>query len=190
MNRNELTRPLFLALFGLAAAACAPADAKIPDRPELARDAGIDAAAVLEDAGTMDAGSDPVVPAHAVALFGFLQQRRYEGFAAESAPHPSSVHTRVRTFVNSALATSLAEGGSDHPVGAAAVKELFDVGGTPRGWAVSVKLARNDNERDWYWYEILDTTSGEEPIEGRGLTACTGCHISGTDFVLVEYPLR
>ena len=153
------------------------------------RDAGTDPATVLDDAGTMDAGGDQAVPAQSGALFSFLQQGGYRRFEAESAPHPSSVHRRVRTFVNSALATSLAQGGGDHPVGAAAVKELFDGDGRPGGWAVSVKLAQTGDDSDWYWYETRDATSGDEPTEGRGVAACSGCHMSGTDFVLVRYPL-
>jgi hypothetical protein len=167
-------------------------------------DAGANGSADVPDGGARAArdaggapatcdGEDAAVPTSPEALLGWLQGGAYRCWAHESVQHASSgPHGgEVRTFVNGALATSLAGGGS-HPRGAASVKELFDATGTsPRGWAVLVK---NEPEAAggaaFYWYEVLGTAPGATRYEGQGSTVCTGCHAGGRDFVLTPYPLR
>jgi hypothetical protein len=106
-------------------------------------------------------------------------------------PHPEV----VRTFVNEALAGSLAAGGEEagleHPACSAAVKELYQEDGkTRRGWAVSVKLQAASNDGDnWYWYEITDPDGGAPVADGDGVPLCKNCHYGGNDFVLIPYPL-
>lgn len=136
--------------------------------------------------------SNEDVPTEDAALFAYLQAGRYREFAAESGVHPSAgPHGNgVRSFVNSILDRSLADGSPSHPVGAAAVKELYDSGSTLTGWAVEVKVADGAGGDGWYWYEVFSTTDGSRPISGVGNPICTGCHAAGVDFVRIPYPLQ
>lgn len=137
--------------------------------------------------------SDGSVPASPDALFAFLQSRAYTTFAAESEVRPTSAPhmSLVRTFLNPTLEASLAAGAGSHPVGAAAVKELYDSRGELAGWAAMVKIADSDGSDGaaWYWYEVFSPTTGSPTIEGVGNTVCTGCHASGADFVRIPFPL-
>jgi hypothetical protein len=94
--------------------------------------------------------------------------------------------------VNEVLDRSLAEGSLSHPVGAAAVKELYAGDGTTlTGWAVEVKIQSDSAGGDgWYWYEVFSTTDGSRPISGAGNPICTGCHAEGIDYVRIPYPLQ
>jgi hypothetical protein len=142
-----------------------------------------------------DGGStDDAVPTSDGALFAYLQSGRYRSFAAESGVHPSAgPHgVGVRTYVNAPLESSFAAGASSHPVGAAAVKELYAGDGTTlTGWAVEVKTQPDSaGGQGWYWYEVFSTTDGSRPISGPGHPVCTGCHSEGIDYVRIPYPLQ
>ncbi len=135
------------------------------------------------------------VPSEAGALFSFLTAGGYVDFSSESAVHVSTgPHGRVRTFLNPALADSLAAQAVEHPAGAAAIKELYAQDGvTLRGWAVSVKTQDlSDGGQGWYWYEVFSTTDGTSPVaDGDGEALCTGCHNNGgSDYILAPYPLQ
>ena len=135
------------------------------------------------DAGVAFACTDQLLPRRGADVFTCLQQKRYATWASNAAvrdPQAGSPHEAVRVFVNDALATSLAARGADHPVGSAAVKELYASDRTTlRGWAVSLN-----------WYEIFSTTSPSSPVaDGEGVTLCSSCHRGGTDFFLTAYPL-
>ena len=141
---------------------------------------------------------DDSIPTDPDELFGYLQSGAYRELAAkESAPHPSiGPHSRlglpVRVYLNDTLDASLAADRSEHPMGASAVKEMFDEDGTLQGWAVMVKTeASSANGRGWFWYEVTSTTDGASPVAAaNGAPLCTGCHFTGTDYVLTMYPLQ
>ena len=140
-------------------------------------------------------GENPnVVPTSSSALFAYLRDGGYRGFARESAVHPSAgPHGgRVLTFVNDVLEQSLATGNASHPAGAAAIKELYAADGTTlTGWAVEVKTqADSAGGQGWYWYEVFSTTDGSRPIEGQGNPVCTSCHALGRDYVRIPFPLQ
>ena len=137
------------------------------------------------------------VPTDASELFTFLSADNYRSFAAETevhSPNGNSPHKDVRVFVNSILEDSLKAGNSEHPVGSASVKELYEADKTTlMGWAVMVKTnAQSNGGQGWYWYEIFSTTDGSNPdFDGNGLVACIGCHATGgTDFFRTPYPLE
>ncbi len=130
------------------------------------------------------------VPAQEAPLFDYLVEGNYEDFEAETEVHGSTgPHGQVRTFVDPLLAGSLADGATEHPVGAAAVKELHDAEGL-RGWAVSVKVEEGTDADTWYWYEVFSTEDNSPVVSDRGASLCAGCHGGGTDYVLTPYPLQ
>jgi hypothetical protein len=135
------------------------------------------------------------VPTDATKLFAWLKAGSYKNWSAESKIHASvAVHAAAaRVFINSTIETSMKASNTSHPVGSALVKELYQSDyKTLRGWAVMVKTTTtNKNGSDWYWYEILSTTSGTNPVaNGNGVSLCTGCHSSGKDSVRTAYPLQ
>lgn len=141
---------------------------------------------------------DSVVPANNSDLFEYLQAGSYKQFAAqESGTHPSfgphaTFGRPVRVFLDPKLDASLKAGNSQHPLGSAAVKEMYDVSGELEGWAVMVKT-HDDSQggAGWFWYEITSTTDGSNPVgAGNGVPLCFGCHFTGNDFVLTQYPLK
>ena len=141
--------------------------------------------------GTPDPGCavEEGVPTAKEELLTWLQAGKYSGWAAESAPHPSAgPHGTVKTFMNPILAASMAAGSATHPVGAAAVKELYS-GATVNGWAVEVKTAADsDGGAGWYWYERIGSF---DVVSSNGPNFCSGCHAGGgVDFVLTPYPLE
>jgi hypothetical protein len=133
------------------------------------------------------------IPTDNAGMNAFLQRREYASWAKESRPHPSTgPHgSTVLTFINPKLDASLKAGATEHPVGAASVKEFFDDAGKVNGWASYVKaLSGSDSGNGWYWYETFDATPGAGASEGRGNRVCTGCHSQGRDYVRIPYPLQ
>ena len=129
------------------------------------------------------ASAEAPVPTEAAALKAYLMAGTYTTLKAEPAIHDSTgPHGRVRTYFNAALAASVASGSTNHPVGAASVKELFGTADAMIGWAVLVKTdAVSDKGKGFYWYEIIN---GSVVVNGKGVGLCTGCHDKGKDLVL------
>lgn len=133
---------------------------------------------------------DQLPPTHGDELLPWLESGEYLGWTGESAMHPSAGphFAGVWTYVNDALLGSLEAGEPPHPMGAAAVKELYDGAGVRQGWAVMVKVQADSAGGDgWYWYETFD---GDVFADGTGAGICTGCHSGGTDYVLTPFPLQ
>jgi hypothetical protein len=130
-----------------------------------------------------------VPPAPTDALEEWLAFSVYKTWEAESAPHESAGphFGKVRTFVNPILHGSLALGATTHPKGAAAVKELYGAGDVVEGYAVLTKTGNSDGGKGFRWYEEYQ---GTVYADGPGVSLCTGCHLTGTDFVLTPYPLQ
>ncbi|MEZ4299395.1 MAG: hypothetical protein R3B70_30875 [Polyangiaceae bacterium] len=142
--------------------------------------------------GGSSSNDDLEVPTSAGDLFQWLSDGAYKTWDAESAPHASSgPHGGgVRTFFNAPLVTSVANGNTEHPRDSATVKELYKTD-TLSGWAVSVKTTAGAGGDAWYWYEVLSTTDGSNPVvDGNGVSVCVNCHADGTDHVLTPYPLQ
>jgi len=141
---------------------------------------------------------DSVIPVTKDKLFSYLQAGSYKNLAAkESERHPSrGPHTKfgwpVRVFLDPKIDASLKAGNASHPIGSSIVKEMYDASGKLQGWAVMVKTAADsDGGKGWFWYEITSTTDGAKPVaSGNGVPGCSGCHFTGRDFVLTQYPLK
>jgi mono/diheme cytochrome c family protein len=140
------------------------------------------AAAAAMGGGTTTAGDYPT------KVFRWLSASKYANFAKEPAVHPSSsgqaVHGDVRVFYNAKLDASMKQNNKVHPVGSAAVKELYK-DGTLIGWAASIKAREDDGKGNgWFWYEVLSTTDSSNPVAASlGNQNCVGCHAPGRDFI-------
>ncbi len=122
-------------------------------------------------------------PRDGPTLAEWLADRCYLDWAGEDAVRPSDMAAGgARVFVNPALDRSSAFGRDVHPVGAAAVREIYHEDlRTLRGWAVAVKVADAGDDDDWLWAERW-VDSGTT-VARRGAPGCVGCHRTGTDFV-------
>ncbi len=131
----------------------------------------------------------PPPPTGAAVLIPWLEAGNYLDWHAESGPHDSDGphFGDVRTYMNDALFDALEAGSTDHPVDAAAVKELYGSGATVRGWAVMVKTDPGATGQSWYWMEVFDGTTYSD---ANGDGQCTNCHGMGTDFVRSDFPLQ
>ena len=138
--------------------------------------------------------TDDTPPTDGAELFSWLKAGKYKAWISESEKHPSAgPHpSAVIAYVNDVLNSSLTNGADSHPVGAAAVKELYDSSDQLSGWAVSVKTQPDSQHgQGWYWYEILGVEStGNVVANGNGVALCYGCHTPGQDFVLIPHPLK
>ena len=189
MKNSTLTLPLLTAL-----ALCLSLPLGCSDDGTEVGDSMTDTDSGDGDGDPGDGDGDPAgdVPTNSAELLPWLEAESYVGFSAESAAHAatgSSPHGTVRVFINSSLDASLSAGDPAHPVGAAAVKELFDGENNRIGWAVSVKIqADSDGGNGWYWYEIVNDNV---VADANGDGTCIGCHAStGVDFFTTVYPLQ
>ncbi|WAS90018.1 hypothetical protein [Nannocystis punicea] len=126
------------------------------------------------------------VPAEPAAIGGWLHAAGYRGWAAQSGVHATSEHGGARVFFNEVLAASMRAGAGEHPIGSAAVRELYEADlATLRGFAVMLKLrASGPGGEGWLWYEQFGTGADAKPlVAGTGERGCVGCHDAGLDFV-------
>jgi len=116
-------------------------------------------------------------------MAAFVQSGDYKTWAAEPAVHDSTgPHGKVRSYFNPTLAASLETSNATHPAGSISVKELYESDGTTiKGYAVEAKTTDGTGGDTWLWYEGF--LPSFDDYYGQGLSTCTGCHGSGTDFV-------
>ncbi|PCC74163.1 hypothetical protein SAMN02745121_07987 [Nannocystis exedens] len=125
-------------------------------------------------------------PADPAAIGGWLRASGYRDWPAQSRVHATSEHGGARVFFNETLAASMRAGTGEHPIGSAAVRELYEGDlVTLRGFAVMLKLrASGPGGEGWLWYEQFGTDAGAKRlVAGTGERGCVGCHDAGIDFV-------
>lgn len=134
-------------------------------------------------------GSALSVPTTLGELQTYLAEEQYLELPAESALHESSGphFGQVRTYLTPSLLDSLESGAAEHPVGAAAIKELYGNTQEPRGHAVMVKISSGRGPETWYYFEEYQ---GSVIADGVDASLCSGCHAAGEDFVLTPFPLQ
>ena len=120
----------------------------------------------------------------------WLAQGCYLGWDSESRVlKATQSDSYAQIFINPELQGSLAHGYDRHPVGAGAVRVMYEPDQeTVWGYALSLKVAHESDE-DWFWFESFEHQ--EEPkVSGFAASGCIGCHATGVDFVQSEWPLR
>jgi hypothetical protein len=119
--------------------------------------------------------ADPQLPPRGHEdVMTWLAAGHYLSWSCEDAPHPArsgSGHGPNRICTNDALTSFTGDG--LYPVGAAAVKEVFNKAGEIRLYAVYRKVAAKSGGDSWYWYE---GKGGNVIGNGEGDGTCTGCH--------------
>lgn len=144
--------------------------------------------------GSSDDGFPPAAPTEVPPtdpddLLPWLRGGGYLEWTAESAIHPSSGphFGDVLTYVNASLLESLGTGATEHPIGAATVKELYGDDDVVVGWSAMVKVAGGTGGASWFWYErYRDSVYAAE----TDVQLCWGCHEDGVDQILTPFPLQ
>lgn len=137
---------------------------------------------------TVPAALPQTPPTSLTALDEWLAAEHYLEWLAEPQPHPSQGphFGQVRTFFNTALATSLQSNALVHPEGSAAVKELFGSDSSIQGYSVMLKVqADSANGAGWFFYEVYQGTTF---ANSAGAGTCAGCHSGGVDFIRTSLP--
>jgi len=140
----------------------------------------------------LSSGTNPI-PTTPEALHSWLLDGGHLQWTAESSVHKSTLGDGgPRVFLNDALVDSLSAGNAVHPVGAAAVREMYEPDMvTPHGFGVLIKIDETgQGAADWYFYETFQMESGAPfSISQTGAPGCVGCHQDGVDFVQSNLPL-
>jgi hypothetical protein len=129
---------------------------------------------------------DLTVPADPAELRAWLQAFSYRGWTPQTDIRATGEHGGERLYFNDVLTRSMRAGAAEHPLGSAAVRELYagDLR-TLKGFALMHKTAPSGTIGEgWFWYEILGTTAEAEPsVAEPAARACVGCHAHAVDFV-------
>jgi hypothetical protein len=134
-------------------------------------------------------------PADVEAIGAWLRGDGYRGWVPQSEARPTGDHGGARIFLNQALDASLAAEARRHPLGAAAVREIYEPDlVTLKGLALMVKVAddpdvADDEGHNWLWYETFAVAEDGAPtVAERGAPGCVGCHEAGDDLVIRPAP--
>ncbi|MCA9656906.1 MAG: hypothetical protein KC486_01045 [Myxococcales bacterium] len=152
----------------------------------------------LDDAPLAEAPATERPPADVTAIGAWLRGDGYRGWIPQSEARPTGDHGGARIFLNPTLDASLAAEAARHPIGAAAVREIYEPDlETLKGLALMVKVADDPNDPDdagdpgdnWLWYETFAVAEDGPPtIAERGAPGCVGCHEAGVDLVMPPDP--
>lgn len=141
--------------------------------------------------GTSDTGGNPSATAVPVGNDGstadvstgvstamFVFAGSYLDWRKEPAVHESTgPHGDVRVYYNDKYADAFDAGTFPMPVGAMAVKELYD-GSDLDGYAASIKIAEGAGKDTWTWYEVIGKSDDPADYDFFGVAhpTCEGCH--------------
>lgn len=131
----------------------------------------------------LDADAAPTDPAAAQA---WLQAFAYRTWPPQTEVRATGEHGGERLFFNHLLADSWRAGATEHPIGAAAVRELYasDLRRL-KGFALMVKTGASGTVGEgWFWFEVFGTDADATPtVAEHGARVCVGCHAHAVDFV-------
>ena len=189
---------LVCAAFGCEAAPATASVATTADKPAAASvattaDKPVAASVAMVVPSVRDGGLlvDPVisvggVPLDPAAIRGWLQVFAYREWAPQTDIRATGEHGGERLYFNAVLTRSMEAGAAEHPIGSAAVRELYSGDlKTLKGFALMHKTAPSGPTGEgWYWYEIFGTTAEAEPTVAQpAARGCVGCHSHAVDFV-------
>ena len=130
--------------------------------------------------------SAAVVPDEPAAVHAWLRTLAYRGWAPQTDIRATGEHGGERLFFNATLAASMRAGAAEHPIGSAAVRELYagDLR-TLKGFALMHKTGPSGvTGEGWFWFEVLGVDARAAPtVAQTGARDCVGCHAHATDFV-------
>ena len=167
-----------LALLLCAACGCEtpePAQVSVP-QPVMRVEAPVTTPAVLPG----------VVPADPAAIPEWLQTFGYRVWSPQTDIRMAGEHGGERLYFNKLLTKSVLAGAADHPIGSAAVRELYSPDlKTLKGFALMHKTGPSGPVGEgWYWFEIFGTSAEAEPtVAQTAARGCVGCHSHAVDFV-------
>ena len=130
--------------------------------------------------------SGDAVPVDPLALRDWLQGFAYRIWTPQTEIRATGEHGGERLYFNALLTRSMKAGAQDHPIGSAAVRELYSGDlKTLKGFALMHKIGPSGpTGAGWYWYEIFGTTAETEPMVAQTeARSCVGCHAHAVDFV-------
>ena len=140
-----------------------------------------------------DAGDPPSELAEppgedAAAIQEWLRSGAYLEWEVFDPPPKEGMAAGARVYLSPALAESLRNGNTVHPVGAGAVRELIAEGSDePTGWAINQKVEVGAGPDTWSFYEVFSTEADALPLVfERAASGCIGCHAEGVDFVRLD----
>ncbi len=153
----------------------------------------------LGSAGTQAATTQAPPTTDPDAVAAWLAGGDYLGWHCEAEPHAArrpGAHGHNRICSNDALS---AHGEGEYPVDAAAVKELYDGGGTLSGYAAYRHVAPGSDGASWFWYErFLGQSPNAFGLGDRNAPrdVCVDCHqdagrrsgFPGHDYVFTQVP--
>lgn len=126
------------------------------------------------------------VPADPAAVQAWLQGFHYRGWKPMTELRATGEHGGERLYFNDVLAASWQAGAQEHPVGSAAVRELYS-GDLMllKGFALMHKTGPSGVVGEgWFWFEVFGTTAEARPtVAEAGARGCVGCHAHAVDFV-------
>lgn len=124
----------------------------------------------------------------AAQIQAWLVSGAYLEWEVFDPPPKPDMAAGARVYLSPELAESLRSGATEHPVGAAAVRELMAHDSEePTGWAINQKIAAGVGAATWSFYEVFSTEVDAAPLVfERGASGCVGCHAEGVDYVRIE----
>jgi len=123
------------------------------------------------------------VPTEPAELHGFLAAGEYQAWRSEPDLKPGLNSTMHRVFLREDAAID----GS--PVGAAAVRELWDADGAEQlAWSAVVKVDPGEGPESWFFYETYDFDDREAHLVAEvAANGCASCHAAEVDVIRTEY---
>ncbi len=148
---------------------------------------GLHAASCGAQPSTHVREEQPLDPEH---IDEALREGRHKDWEHWSAVGPTLGDKGARVYLNDTLVESLLRGSRKHPVGAAAVRELYaEDFETLIGYSATLKVSDEDSSA-WHWFERLELAPDSPPkVDTAGAAGCISCHQAGIDFVQSTLPL-
>jgi hypothetical protein len=126
------------------------------------------------------------VPADPADIQAWLLAFNYRGWTPMTELRRTGEHGGERLFFNKVLAASWQAKAPDHPIGSAAVRELYSADlKILKGFALMHKTGPSGQVGEgWYWFEVFGTTMDARPTTAEtAARGCVGCHAHAVDFV-------